>query len=107
MAVAGSIRGRSSKFVVVACYLPRNYTRIRGNDALDYVEGVMVDLKRKFRDQFITIAGDFNQWKIDKGLPNFAAIREVPVGSTRGNRSIDRIFFTMNRSVTDCGTLDS
>ena len=30
----------------------------------------MVDLKQKYKDPFLTIAGDFNQWEIDTALAN-------------------------------------
>ena len=54
----------------------------------------------------MVVAGDFNQWRIDNALANFADIKEVPVGCTRGSRAIDRIFLNMKRSVKEYGTLD-
>ena len=50
--------------------------------------------------------GDFNQWKIDQALLDFADIREVLVGNTRKDKSLDRIFLNMSRAVTESGTLE-
>ena len=50
--------------------------------------------------------GDFNQWDIKEALQDFADVKEVNVGPTRGSRSIDRIFLNMTRAVVESGTLD-
>lgn len=50
------------------------------------------------------IAGDFNQWAISDDLDEFNDIREVQVGPTRGQLSIDRIFTNLSRSVISSGT---
>lgn len=60
LAAAGSIRGHSRKFVVVACYIPPKYVRARGGQALEFIERVVIDLKRKYQDPYMTVAGDFN-----------------------------------------------
>ena len=103
--VAGSVKGHRRKFCVVACYLPPGYNRERGNKALNYIEDVVVQLKRKFQDPYIAIAGDFNQWRIQESTSNFADLSEVEVGPTRGSRAIDRIFLNMSRAVVESGTL--
>ena len=46
---AGSIKGHSRKLVVIACYLPPGYSKIRGTTALDYVEGRIIDIKKDTR----------------------------------------------------------
>ena len=63
-------------------------------------------MKRRFHDPQLVVAGDFNQWKIDCALQDFADIKEVLVGNTRKNKSIDRIFISMSRAVTASGTLE-
>ena len=94
-----NIPGHSRKLLTVACYLPPNYNTRRGKEALDHIENVVMELKRRYRDPFIMVAGDFNQWPVQD------ALREAPVGPTRKDRSIDRIFTNFNRSVTECGTV--
>ena len=103
--VAGSIKGHRRKVCVVACYLPPGYSKERGNRALNYIEDVIVQIKRKFQDPYIIVAGDFNQWKVQESVSNFADVKEIEVGPTRGSRAIDRIFMNMSRSVTEAGTL--
>ena len=105
LAVAGSIRGYSRKFVVVAVYIPPNYDRTRGAEAIGRVEDAVIELKRRYGDPYLIIAGDFNQWKVQEGLDNFADISEIKVGNTRGNKAIDRVFSNLSRSVEESGTL--
>ena len=38
-------------------------------------------------------------------LADFTDIREIPVGCTRGDRLIDRLFTNVSRATTACGTL--
>ena len=78
---------------------------MRGKEALDYIEGVVLNLKRKYNDPCLIVAGDFNQWKVEVGLANFPDISEVPIGCTRGRRAIDRISLNVGRPVNEYGTL--
>ena len=75
-----NIPGHSRKFITVACYLPPNYNARRGKDALDHIENVVLEIKRRYRDPFIMVAGDFNQWPIQDALQDFPDLREAPVG---------------------------
>ena len=52
---------------------------------------IHVEIKLKYRDPYLIVCGDFNQWRIDDSMANFADISEVKVGNTRGNRSIDKL----------------
>ena len=103
---AGTIKGHSRKVCVVACYLPPNYARARAQAALDYIADTVTELKRKFTDPFLIVAGDFNQWKIDEALLDFPDMKEMEVGNTRKDKKIDRIFVNFSRSVVKSGTLD-
>ena len=105
LVATGSLRGHTRKLVVLAAYLPPSYTRVRGSEALTYIEDVIIEIKRKYSDPYLVIGGDFNQWRVSRVMDNFADIREVDVGNTRGNRSIDKIFINMSRSVVESGTL--
>ena len=46
--MAGNLPGQRRKLVVVACYLPPNDPRTRVEGALDFITGVVVDVKRRF-----------------------------------------------------------
>ena len=106
LVVAGSVKGHRRKVVIIACYLPPGYCRQRGGEALIYIEDAVMEMKRKYADPYIVVAGDFNQWKIGEGLADFVDIKEVPVGMTRGNKAIDRLFTNASRSVVEAGTLE-
>ena len=100
---AGSIKGHLRRLVVLACYLPPNYDRERGCRAADFVVDLIIRMKRRFKVPYIVTAGDFNQWELD--LADLADMEEVPVGLTRGSRSIDKIFTNVPRKVVEAGTL--
>ena len=105
LVAAVSLKGHKRKLILVACYLPPGYTKLRGASALDYIEERVVEVKRKYKDPYVVVAGDFNQWRVEDCLANFADMREVEVGNTRGNRAIDRIFTNLSRSVVGSGTV--
>ena len=100
-----NLPGHSRKLLTVACYLPPNYSVQRGRDALCHIEDTVLELKRKYRDPFILIGGDFNQWAIDDALQEFPDIREADVGPTRKDRCIDRVFTNFGRSIKESGTV--
>ena len=95
--VSGAIHGIQRKVVVVACYIPPNYSHARGRTAQEFIAGAVAEAKRRFDDPIIIIAGDFNQWKVQEHLADFPDISEHDVGPTRGQHSIDRIFFKPSR----------
>ena len=101
----GSLPGLSQKMVVVATYLPPNYTKLRGEAAISYIGDGITEVKRRYRDPFVLLAGDFNQWRIDNAVSDFLDVREVEVGCTRGSRKIDRFFCNFTRAVFESGTL--
>ena len=107
LAAAGSIKGHKRKLVVVAAYIPPGYDSLRGKGALDFIENTIIEVKRRFTDPYIVVAGDFNQWKVESCLANFGSLKEIEVGNTRGNRAIDRVFLNFGRSVTESGTPDA
>ena len=82
-------------------YLPPGYSRTRGGEALDFIEGTVIELKRKYKDPYVVLAGDFNQWRIQDNLADFHNIKEVEVGCTHGRKAIDRLFVNFSRSVTE------
>ena len=77
---------------MVAVYIPPNYSVPRVNGCLDYVENLLVDIKARYQDPYVIVAGDFNQWQIPQALSEFPDLTEIDVGPTRADRKIDRIF---------------
>ena len=62
-------------------------------------------MKHKYRDPYILLGGNFNQWPAQDSILEFPDMSEVLVGPTRGDRSIDRIFSNIGRSLTAAGTV--
>ena len=102
----GKVKGHSRQMVLMACYLPPGYTRVQGDAAMTKISDIVVDMKRKYTDPFIVLAGDYNQWKIEDNLLDFPDIKETEVGATRNGKQIDRFFTNMTRSITNSGTLN-
>ena len=105
LTAVSTLPGYARKLLTVGCYLPPNYPVQRGREALSYIEDVVLELKRKYRDPFIIVGGDFNQWDIGGALQEFPDLREAPVGPTRQDRCIDRIFTNFGRAISECGTV--
>lgn len=60
--------GHSRKLAVVACYLPPNYKKSRGDEALSFITDTVIEIKRRYSNPYIVVAGDFNQWKLEEAL---------------------------------------
>ena len=100
-----TVRGSARKLVVVAAYIPPNYTVPRDRQCLEYIEAMVIQIRLKFRDPYVVVAGDFNQKDIAQALVEFPDISEVHIGPTRGERAIDRLFCNMTRGITSSGTV--
>ena len=100
-----TIKGSARKLVVMAAYIPPNYPVPRAKQCLEYIENCIIDIKRIYRDPYIVVAGDFNQWEIDQALAEFVDLREVHVGPTRGDRAINRLFCNMTSGMSASGTV--
>lgn len=48
------------KLITIACYLPLNYPVPKGRAAVSYIEDVVIEVKRRFKDPFLVIVDDFN-----------------------------------------------
>ena len=70
-----------------------------------YIENVILELKKRYRDPYIVVTGDFNQWRVQDALLEYPDIREEDVGNTRKDKCLDRIFTNFGRSVKVAGTL--
>ena len=70
---------------------------------MDFIAGVVSEVKRRHDDPMVVLAGDFNQWDIASALQDFPDLLEAPVGETRGDRSIDRVF--LNMELRESGTV--
>ena len=106
LVAAGGLKGHTRKLAVLACYLPPGYSVREADSALEYITNAITMLKQKYTDPYIVVAGDYNQWDTSGALLDFPDLREVDVVNTRGNRSIDRIFTNVSRSVNSAGTLE-
>ena len=100
----GILRGSGKRLVEVACYIPPNYTVQRGRGCMEFITGVTMEMKRRYDDPMLLLAGDFNQWKVEGHLMDFPDIQEHDVGETRGSHRIDRIFSNFH-GLVEAGTV--
>ena len=77
--------------MIAACILP-NYTTGRAHECIDYISDLVGEIKRKFENCMITVAGDFNQWTIGTIVTEHPDPKEVEHGPTRVDRMIDKFF---------------
>ena len=50
-----NLKGYSRKLLIIACYIPPNYIVGRGKECLAYIEDVLLEVKRRYRDPFIVL----------------------------------------------------
>ena len=107
----GSMPGHTRKIIVIACYLPPSYATARAAGALEHITDLVIESVRRFKNPYVVVAGDFNQWNIEHALAEFQFLKESDYGPTRGSRKIDRVFSnlenikaerTLNPLETDC-----
>ena len=105
LCVAGKVNRIKEKVVVVAVYIPPNYTRVKANACLDYVADVVSEAKRRYESPLITVAGDWNQWDVKRVLDEHPDMAEVAHGPTRGERKIDKFLVNFSRSIIESDVL--
>ena len=105
LVAVGNVAGQSRKLIVIAAYLPPGDAVPRGRAGLQFIGDMVMEVKRKYSEPLIVVAGDFNQWDIKTALDDYIDIKEVNVGNTRGSRAIDRIFLNFHDALVDKGTL--
>ena len=105
LVAVGTLEGHSRRVVTVGVYIPPGYSTAQGRACMRYVADSITEMKRRYREPTILIAGDFNQWGIQDYLADFVDIGEVDVGPTRGQSSIDRIFTNAASLVKRGGTV--
>ena len=92
LVTVASLEGHSRRLVTIAAYIPPGYRVARGRECMKYVAGAVMEVKRRYREPTILIAGDFNQWDVSEYLEDFVDVAEAEVGNTRADASIDRVF---------------
>ena len=105
LAAMGSVPGHARKIIVLACYMPPGDAAARGNACIDFVQDLIIQMKRKYSDPYIIVSGDFNQWRIEEAMADFQDMTEVDVGPTRAGRRIDRTFVNFHGDVQEAGTV--
>ena len=105
LAAIGNIPGQARKAVVLACYMPPDDPAARGNSCIDYIQDFIILMKRKYSNPYLIVSGDFNQWRIENAMDDFADMQEVDVGPTRAGCRIDRTFVSFHEDVQEAGTV--
>ena len=105
LCVAGKINKIKEKVVVIAVYIPPNYTKTKADLCLDYISDAVSEVKRKFESPVIMVAGDWNQWDVKRVLDEHPDLAEVDHGPTRGDNKIDKFLVNFQRSVVESDVL--
>ena len=82
LTTVSTIAGHSKKLVTIAAYIPPGYPVARGRGCLSFISDLVIEAKRRYREPYLAISGDFNQWDVGQALEDFLDISEVDVGPT-------------------------
>ena len=91
-----------SKIFVIGAYLPPGYNVPRARVCMQHINNIILELKSKFRDCMICLAGDFNQWDVGHYLEDYPDLQEAVTPPTRNNRTIDEILVNWKTTATSC-----
>ena len=105
LVATGTAKGLRGTIAVVTTYVRPNYMTSRTESALNYLSNVIVEVKRKFRDCWIVVGGDFNQWGLGTVLEDHPDLSLVLTEPTRGSKTIDLFATNFNRQITEAYTL--
>ena len=105
LAVQGSIKRVERKCFVIAAYIPPNYSVPQAKKCMKVIYNTVMDIKNRFTDPYIILAGDFNQFAIDTALEDYVDIWEAFGGPTRADRTIDRFLTNFPPVSTSCCVL--
>ena len=105
LCIAGKVNKIREKVVVIAVYMPPNYTRVKADSCLDYISDVISEAKRRVDSPVIMVAGDWNQWNVKRVLDEHPDLSEVKHGPTRGDRKIDKFLVNFGRSIVESDVL--
>lgn len=105
LAVSASVSSIKRKFFVIGAYIPPNYTVPKAKASIQYISDIILDIKTKYEDPYIAIAGDFNQWKAEDAVRDYPDINEISTPPTRQGRNIDRVFINWKEDLVEAGCL--
>ena len=91
LAAIGNLPGHTRKMIAIACYMPPGDCAARGKGCLEYIQNLVIKYKRKYKEPYLVVAGDFNQWDINEALSDFIDLSEANVGPTRDQVCIDKV----------------
>ena len=100
-----SMPGYTRQLVTIACYMPPGLTVPAARACVRHVEDIIIEIRRRYKEPLILLGGDFNQWKIEEAVEDFADMREANVGFTRKEKCIDRLFTNFDRAQRSSGTV--
>lgn len=92
-------------FFIIAAYIQPNYTVPTARGCVLYINNIILDIKNKNEDQFILLAGDFNQWKIEEAVQDYPDMMEISTPPTRNDRNINHIFVKWLDDLLDSGCI--
>ena len=67
----GSIPRFTRKFLAICVYMPPNLSASSARECLNFLVDAILELKQRYNDPFITIAGDFNNFGIHSALEDY------------------------------------
>ena len=87
----GTMPNFTRKLIAICVYMPPSLSSSSAQGCLGFLVDAVLEIKRKYKDPFISIGGDFNQFDISAALSDYPDMTLVLTKPTRGDRTIDLI----------------
>ena len=94
------------KFIAICLYMPPNMTAASAAACLTFLVDVLLEIKSRYKDPFICVAGDFNGHKVESYLEDYPDLSLLMTGPTRNDRTLDLIFTNFPSQIIESGTID-
>ena len=82
--VLGRRTGQRKKVLLIAMYIPPDYSAAMNRSLYNYVNDAGIVLKSRYENPYILVAGDLNRRPLRRILKDFPEITAVKTGPTRG-----------------------
>ena len=102
----GTLPRFSRKFIAICCYMPPSLSSSSAKECLEFIVDAILEIKSRYKDPYIAIAGDFNEFKIDESLLDYPDIQCLKTAPTRGIKTLDLIFTNFSENIVESGVID-
>ena len=94
------------KFIAISAYMPPGMSASSASACMSFLVDALLEFKTRYKDPFICIAGDFNNYSIQSYLDDYPDLSLLKTGPTRGNKTLDLIYTNFPSQIVESGTIE-